>query len=169
MQELNPNLLTIFTVDNVDFLHSYVQVYAGNQHLSWHERLSKLCRPNHHSHHSHHKQQPSQNDDRVLINLADPESAVRRRPHSMLSPLNSPNKGGRSPTPKRFHGHSRTGTEFTPLDPTNTYHFQHHSNLISTNGKLTLSTETFRPSLSELASVKKFLTQILTACLRMGL
>ena len=36
LQGMNYNFLTVFTVDNVDFMHSYAQVFNGNQQLSWH-------------------------------------------------------------------------------------------------------------------------------------
>ena len=33
LQGLNPNLITLFTVDNIDFLHSHARVFCGNQNL----------------------------------------------------------------------------------------------------------------------------------------
>ena len=116
---------------------------------------------------SQHSSQPSQNSEQTFDQVEDP---VRRRPHSMLSPLNSPNKGERSPAPKRFHGRARTGIEFkvqvsTSTGPTNTYNFQHNSYAVSTTDVLSPSIETFRPLPSEVASVNKFLTHTNTYCL----
>ena len=39
---LNPNILIMFTVDNIDFLNSFAQIFCGNQQLSWHEQLFRL-------------------------------------------------------------------------------------------------------------------------------
>ena len=36
LQGLDPNALTMFSLDNIDFLHSNAQVFCGNQQLSWH-------------------------------------------------------------------------------------------------------------------------------------
>ena len=35
-QGLDPDIITVFTLDNIVFLHSHAQVFAGNQLLSWH-------------------------------------------------------------------------------------------------------------------------------------
>ena len=36
LQDLDPSMLRMFSLDNIDFLKSYAQVYCGNQQLSWH-------------------------------------------------------------------------------------------------------------------------------------
>ena len=36
LQGLHPSVLTVVSMDNIDFLQSYAQGYCGNQHLSWH-------------------------------------------------------------------------------------------------------------------------------------
>ena len=36
LQGLDPSILTVFSMDNIDFLKSYTQVFCGNQQLSWH-------------------------------------------------------------------------------------------------------------------------------------
>ena len=35
LQGLDHSILTVFSLDNIDFLKSYAQVYCGNQQLSW--------------------------------------------------------------------------------------------------------------------------------------
>ncbi len=99
LQGLDLNILTLFTLDNIDFLHSHAQVFAGNQQLSWHGTTIQAV-----------QSKPSH----VEATTSDllPSHTTRRRPHALLSPMPSPDKEARSPVPKRFHGRARTGTEF---------------------------------------------------------
>jgi len=47
LQGLDCNHLTVFTMDNIDFMHSYAQVFSGNQQLSWHGTTLQAvqCKP----------------------------------------------------------------------------------------------------------------------------
>ena len=44
-QDCNPNEITIISVDNIDFLHSYAQVYCGAQTSSWHGTTVQAVQP----------------------------------------------------------------------------------------------------------------------------
>ena len=96
LQDMNCNLLTVFTVDNIDFMHSYAQVFSGNQQLSWHGTTLQAvqCKP--------------------LLDESYSNKGVTpgtRRLHALLSPVNSPDKDTWSPLQKRSR--ARTGTEFS--------------------------------------------------------
>lgn len=99
LQGLNPSILTLFTLDNIDFLHSHAQVFARNQTLSWHGTTipEVQAKPSH-------------------VQATDPlptqTDITTRRPHTALSPMPSPDEA-QSPLPKHFHGQARTGTELT--------------------------------------------------------
>ena len=143
LQGLDPDILTIFTLDNIDFLHSHAQVFAGNQHLSWHGTTIQAvqAKPSH--------VEPTKSSDPLPTQTCT-EYTTRRRPHEFLSPMPSPDKGAQSPLPKSFHGRARTGTEFksntssTP-DHSHVYHFQTQSiSLISQPSTTTL--DSFRLS-----------------------
>ena len=47
LQGLDPSTLMVFSVDNIDFIKSYVQVYCGNQQLAGMAPLYKQFKPNH--------------------------------------------------------------------------------------------------------------------------
>ena len=44
-QECHPHSLTIVSADNIDFLHSYTQVFCGNQTSSWHGTTVQAVQP----------------------------------------------------------------------------------------------------------------------------
>ena len=44
-QDCNPNEITIISVDNIDFLHNYAQVYCGAQTSSWHGPTVQAVQP----------------------------------------------------------------------------------------------------------------------------
>ena len=44
-QDCNPNEITIISVDNIDFLHSYAQVCCGAQTSSWHGTTIQTVQP----------------------------------------------------------------------------------------------------------------------------
>ena len=158
LQGLDPDIQTIFTLDNIDFLHSHAQVFAGNQHLSWHGTTIQAvqAKPSH-------------------VKSSDPlptqtctDYTTRRRPHEFLSPMPSPDKGARSPLPKRFHGRARTGTEYKPNtssspDHSHVYHFQNLS--ISSTSQPTPTLDSFRLSPSEEQSIKLFTKHSTSYCL----
>ena len=85
LQGLDPSNITVFTVDNIDYLHSYAKVFCGNQKLSYHGTTIQAVQT---------KQLTRQ--------------VGRRRSHALLSPAMGDMK---SPIPKRVRG--RTGTEFS--------------------------------------------------------
>lgn len=102
LQGLNPSLLTMFTVDNIDFLHKHARVFCGNQHLDSHATTVQAVQT-----------KPSLNktsitDDQQL----DPLVSPAKRSHALLSPTNSPDRLGKTPTAKRVRCRARTGTEF---------------------------------------------------------
>ena len=45
LQDLATSKFTVFSVDNIDFLHSHAQVFCGNQHLSWHGTTIQAVQP----------------------------------------------------------------------------------------------------------------------------
>lgn len=104
LQGLDPSILTLFTLDNIDFLHSHAQVFTGNQTLSSHGTTIQAvqAKPSH-------------------VQATDPlhnqTYITTRRPHTALSPMPSPDKEAQSPLPKCFHGRARMGTEFVNLVP----------------------------------------------------
>ena len=44
-QECNCNAFTIISARNIDFLHSYAQVYCGTQNSSWHGTTVQVVQP----------------------------------------------------------------------------------------------------------------------------
>ena len=75
LQDMNCNLLTGFTIDNIDFMHSYSQVFSGNQQLSWHDTTIQAvqCKPS---------------LDKLYSNKALIPGT--RRTHALLSPMGTP-------------------------------------------------------------------------------
>ena len=149
LQGLDPRVLTMFTVDNIDFLHSHAQVFSGNQHLSWHGTTVQAVQP-----------KPS------LQTSACP--STRRRSHALLSPYNSPDKQcTQSPVRKKLRGRARTGTELrlntSSADEgihSSTYDFTSSVTFTPTQVHLTISD--FRVTRSEDTHVEAFLTQVTT-------
>ena len=101
LQGLDPDIITVFTLDNIDFLHSHAQVFAGNQHLSWHGTTIQAVQAN-----PLHKAQALVHDEPTIPSETCVQTDVntRRRSHGLLSPIPLPDKEVRSPLPKRFHG-----------------------------------------------------------------
>ena len=160
LQGLDPQILTLFTVDNIDFLHSHAQVFAGNQTLSWHGTTIQAVQAKP-SHVQATDPLPSQTD-----------VATRRRPHAVLSPMPSPNKEARSPLPKRFHGRARTGTEFTcksnasiPPEQSHVYSFQNLQSTLPTNESSSPTIDNFRPSTCEEQSLGALVKHSTSYCL----
>ena len=141
-------------------MHSHAQVFAGNQHLSWHGTTIQAvqAKPSH-----------STKSSDPFPTQTCTEYTTRRRPHEFLSPMPSPDKGAHSPLPKRFHGRARTGTEFksntsSHPDHSHVYHFQNQSvSLISQPSTPTL--DSFRLSPSETQSIKLFTNHSTSYCL----
>ena len=84
LQGLDPSILTMFSLDNIDFLKSYAQVYCGNQQLSWHGTTVQAVQT-----------EPTYKETTQL-----PDSSTLRRSHNMSSPQHSPTTG--SPIRKRY-------------------------------------------------------------------
>jgi hypothetical protein len=105
LQGMDPSTLTIFSMDNIDFLKSHAQVYCGNQKLSWHGTTIQATQP--------------------LENIKDGQTENRKRSRESSSPSHSSQK-------KKHCGRARTGTELAketnttqpPLSDTCTYHFE---------------------------------------------
>ena len=70
LQGLNPSVLTIFSMDNIDFLKSHAQVYCGKQQLSWHGTTIQAIQP--------------------LPHIEDDQTINRRRTRESHSPPHSP-------------------------------------------------------------------------------
>ena len=82
LRQLNPTVITLFSMDNIDFLQSHAQVFCGNQQLSWHGTTVQAVQP------------------KPTHTVSTSEQAK--------SPLSSPTQ---SPMRKKFRGRARTGTE----------------------------------------------------------
>lgn len=102
IQGLVPSVITLFSMDYIDFLKSHAQVYKGNQQLTWHGTTIQAVQP-----------LPSLNTEVSELLHS------RRRPHTELSPFPSPDHPTRSPLPKRFHGRPRTAVEFSGVESSN--------------------------------------------------
>ena len=159
LQGLDPDIITVFTLDNIDFLHSHAQVFAGNQHLSWHGTTIQAVQAN-----PLHKAQALLHDEPTIPSETCVQTDVntRRRSHGLLSPMPSPDKEVRSPLPKRFHGRPRTGNEFKSAvckahDHSHVYHFKNHSTSTAIESSCP-TIDTFRPSSCEQQSMKSFTT-----------
>ena len=148
LHDLDCNLLTVFTYDNIDFMHSYAQVFSGNQQVSWHGTTLQAvqCKPS----------------------VCDSVTRLRpgsRRSHALLSPYNSPDKDIRSPLLKRSR--ERTGTEIPQHNSTfvdqGNYNF---AQVCSTfQPPVLLSIEDFRVMKGEQIKVAEFLTHAMSYCL----
>ena len=149
LQDMNCNLLTVFTVDNIDFMHSYSQVFSGNQQLSWHGTTLQAvqCKPS---------------LDKLYSNKGLTPGA--RRTHALLSPVTTPEKDTRSPLPKRSR--ARTGTEFS-LPSLTASDISYDFTLVTTTkpDPLTLSIENFRVTVTESIKVLEFLAHATSYCL----
>ena len=108
LQGLNPDHLTVFTVDNIDFLHSHAQVFSGNQNLSYHGTTVQAIQT-----------KPSLNKTptspliptQPLATDETPPTTVKRL-HALVSPTSSPNRQSQSPAKRVRCSRARTGTEF---------------------------------------------------------
>ena len=93
LQGLDPSILTVFSVDNIDFMKSYAQVYCGNQQLSWHGTTVQAVQT-----------KPSHQETTQL-----PDTTSRRRSRDVVLPHHSPTTG--LPIRKRQCCRERTSTE----------------------------------------------------------
>ena len=133
LRGLDPYVVTIFSVDNIDFLQSYAQVYCGNQQLSWHGTTVQAVQT-----------KPSIKE---VTQLQEADSTLSRRSHS---PEHS-----ESPARKRYRCRARTNTELKEKENTNpnsgldydqSYTFDPVSAL---NTQSNISIQLFRPSSDE--------------------
>ena len=135
LQGLDPSILTMFSLDNIDFLKSYAQVYCGNQQLSWHGTTVQAVQT-----------KPTYKETTQLPD----SSTLRGRSHDMSSPQHSPTTG--SPIRKRYRCRERTNTELkskeanVSIEYDKSYNFDQVSML---NIQSTLSIELFHPSTDE--------------------
>ena len=97
LQGMDPSVLTIFSMDNIDFLKSHAQVYCGNQKLSWHGTTIQAIQP--------------------LANIKDGPTENRRRSRESSPPSQSSRKKhrGRARTGKELHVAEQTNTTQPPL------------------------------------------------------
>ena len=149
LQGLNPKFLTVFTMDNVDFLHSNALVYCGNQHrLSYHGTTVQALQT---------KPSLNSNSANSTTEPTTPPSSTKRL-HALLSPINSPSQESQSPANKRVCGRARTGTEFQhqkSTDAVATASYDFHSTMDTTAEPKKLSIEDFRPTGEEEMSVTR--------------
>ena len=150
---MNYSCLTVFTMDNIDFLHSYAQVFSGNQQLSWHGTTIQAvqCKPS------------------ACTSMT--QNVGLRRAHALLSPMNSPTQ---SPVPQKSR--ARTGTELSQLSQTtsstastgtvgdNTSYCFSVVETYSPNS-ISLSIENFRLTTVESSRVKEFISHATSYCL----
>lgn len=140
LQGLDPSVLTVFSIDNIDFLKSHAQVYCGNQKLSWHGTTLQGIQP--------------------LANIKDGQSDSKRRARDSSSPSHSP-------LLKKHRGRARTGTELTEQNDTtqsvpllsDTYHFE------DTSPNTSFTINMFRPSVEERSALSVFEKRLLHYCL----
>ena len=69
-QDCNPNEITIISVDNIDFRHSYAQVYCGAQTSSWHGTTVQAVQPKPNTWYSDHTGPPPTKG--TTTNMASP-------------------------------------------------------------------------------------------------
>ncbi len=152
LQGLDPAGITMFTMDNVDFLHSHAQVYSGNQKsLSWHGTTVQAVQT-----------KPSLNP--ISTSLYTIEN--RRRSHALLSPMNSPDSS--EYVSKRIRGRARTGTELqcnNPPPTSSSYNFHSQSLPSSDEPVKSIAMSDFRPSDGEQISIGLFKTKAFAYCL----
>ena len=98
LQGLDPSVITVFSMDNIDFLKSYAQVYCGNQQLRWHGTTVQAVQT-----------KPLHWEANEL-----PDSAPSKRSHDMTSPVHSPTTG--SPLRKMYCCRARTNTELKSIE-----------------------------------------------------
>ena len=146
LQGLNPSGITILTKDNIGFLHSYAQVFSGNQKgLSWHGTTVQAV-------------QIKPSLDPVPLY---PTTTSRKRSHALLSPLSSPDVH-ESVSKQR----ARTGKEFhTDATSTTLTSYDFHSESLLSQPVESIAMSNFRLSFSEKASVDSFLAKAFTYCL----
>ena len=136
-----PNAITIISTDNIDFLHSYAQVFCGKQTSSWHGTTVQAVQPRCSTTPANNPGSPMQvgeEQPRHTCNSTRGEStataltgsnpsrhsecavldpslrlAGRKRVVGMRSPCSSPQKSCRSPIPK-IRRRARTGLEGNP-------------------------------------------------------
>ena len=107
LQGLNPDGITIFSMDNIDFMHKYARAFSGNQKgLSWHGTTIQAIQT-----------KPS-------LDLYP--MVGQKRSHALLSPPGSPHV--QEQQAKRIRSRARTGTEFasgstTSIRPSPSYEF----------------------------------------------
>ena len=102
LQGLNPDGITIFSMDNIDFMHKYARAFSGN-----HAEGLELAWYNYPGH-------------------PDYPMVGQKRSHALLSPPGSPHVQERQA--KRIRSRARTGTEFasgstTSIRPSPSYEF----------------------------------------------
>ena len=141
LQGINPKPVTLFSMDNLDFLKSYAQIFSGNQQLSWHGTTVQAVQ------------------SKPTSGSSDPTTG-RRRQHALLSPVNSPDKAARSPVRKRRR--ARTGTEKSSAVVTSTYDFTQSR---YKPHPVTLTLNNFRVTTLEEKKVAEFVVQATSYCL----
>ena len=142
LQGMDPSVLTIFSMDNIDFLKSHAQVYCGNQKLSWHGTTIQAIQP--------------------LTSIKDGPTENRRRSRDSSPPSQSARK--------KYCGRARTGKELAeqantaqlPLSDSFMYHFEDTSNFVH-NTILTI--DLFRPVEEEHSALSAFGKRLLHYCL----
>ena len=83
--ECNARALTFISADNIDFLHSYAQVFCGNQQSSWHRTTVQAVQPMPSMHVQREGEQPESSPQcslglkRAALKTTTPVPKVRRR------------------------------------------------------------------------------------------
>ena len=142
LRELNPAVITLFSMDNIDFLQSHAQVFCGNQQLSWHGTTVQAVQP------------------KPTHTISASKQAYP------LPPTSSPTQ---SPMRKKFKGRTRTGTEKKTGDTSinlssSDYNFSVCEQAV-TSPQIELTIQHFRPTEPEQKAVNLLIKVTTNYCL----